>query len=223
MKMTWIGWKIKENCHVLANQFHGNFHYKTFSCGKLKSVHRDLKLCFNASWGFKGFQYNQSGTKSREEENAGSALILNWGLSLHHDNSRAAFPVFSTSPHTLYQIDCWHLHTAVQVTGYLNNKQLLLSHFAGEYPEPTHWYLWYYTCTSVYFYTALSNATKLRCGWHRLKTPGCYICSKVLCCPWLIRPLVYWYWPWSEESSHMSNQSLNIILHWKNMVFSDSV
>ena len=34
---------IKENCHVLVNQLLGNFHSKTFSCGKKKSVFRDLK------------------------------------------------------------------------------------------------------------------------------------------------------------------------------------
>ena len=28
MKMIWCRWKTKENCHVLVNQFHGNFHSK---------------------------------------------------------------------------------------------------------------------------------------------------------------------------------------------------
>ena len=54
MKMIWSGWKIKENCHVLVNQFHGNFHSKTVSCRKMKSVFMDVKWCFNASWGLKG-------------------------------------------------------------------------------------------------------------------------------------------------------------------------
>ena len=35
--------KIKENCHVVANQFHGNFRSKTLSCWKIRSVFRDVK------------------------------------------------------------------------------------------------------------------------------------------------------------------------------------
>ena len=54
MKMIWSGWKNKENCHVLESQFHGNFHSKTLSCSKIKTVFRDVKWCFNASWGLKG-------------------------------------------------------------------------------------------------------------------------------------------------------------------------
>ena len=52
--MIWSGWKIKENYHVLVNQFHGNFHSKTVSCKKIQSVFRDVKWCFNAMWGLKG-------------------------------------------------------------------------------------------------------------------------------------------------------------------------
>ena len=47
MKMIWSGWKIKENCYVLVNQFHGNIHSKTPSYRKIKSVFRDLKWCFD--------------------------------------------------------------------------------------------------------------------------------------------------------------------------------
>ena len=54
MKMIWCGLKIKENCHVLVNQFHGNIHSKTLGCRRIKSVFRDVKWCFNASWGLKG-------------------------------------------------------------------------------------------------------------------------------------------------------------------------
>ena len=56
MKMTRGGLKIKENCHVLLKHFHGNFRSKTLWCGKIKSVFifRDVKWCFNASWGLKG-------------------------------------------------------------------------------------------------------------------------------------------------------------------------
>ena len=56
MKMTWCGWKSKENCHVLLNQFPGNIHSKTLGCRKIKSVFKDLKWCFNASWGLKGLK-----------------------------------------------------------------------------------------------------------------------------------------------------------------------
>ena len=54
MKMTWCGLKIKENYHVLVNHFHWNFRSKTLSCRKIKSVFKDVKWCFNASWGLKG-------------------------------------------------------------------------------------------------------------------------------------------------------------------------
>ena len=54
MKMIWCGLEIKENCHVLVNQFHRNFRSKTLSCRKIKSVSRYVKWCFNASWGLKG-------------------------------------------------------------------------------------------------------------------------------------------------------------------------
>ena len=47
MKMIWCGLKIKENYHVLVNQFHGNYHSK------------NVKWCFNASWGLKGLRVNK--------------------------------------------------------------------------------------------------------------------------------------------------------------------
>ena len=43
-KWSSSGWQIKENCHVLANQFHGNFRSKTISCRKIKSVFRYVIL-----------------------------------------------------------------------------------------------------------------------------------------------------------------------------------
>ena len=52
--MIWCGWGIKENCHVLVNQFHGNIHFKTSNYRKNKSISRYLKWCFNASRGLKG-------------------------------------------------------------------------------------------------------------------------------------------------------------------------
>ena len=52
--MIWCGWKRKENCHVLVNQFHGNFPPKTPSCREINCVFRDVKWCFNASCGLKG-------------------------------------------------------------------------------------------------------------------------------------------------------------------------
>ena len=42
-KMIWCGLKIKENCHVLVNQFHGNFCFKTLVSRKIKSVFKDVK------------------------------------------------------------------------------------------------------------------------------------------------------------------------------------
>ena len=44
----WSGLKIKENCHVLLNQFHGNFCSKTFGCRKIKSVFRHVKSQLNS-------------------------------------------------------------------------------------------------------------------------------------------------------------------------------
>ena len=54
--MIWCGWKSKENCHILVNQFQGNIYSKTLVCRKIKSVFRDLKWCFNASRGLKGLK-----------------------------------------------------------------------------------------------------------------------------------------------------------------------
>ena len=52
--MIWCGLQIKENYHVFVNQFHGNFHSQTPICRKIISVVRNVKWCFNASWGLKG-------------------------------------------------------------------------------------------------------------------------------------------------------------------------
>ena len=38
-----IWFKIKENYHVLVNQFHGNYRSKTRCCRNIKSVFRDVK------------------------------------------------------------------------------------------------------------------------------------------------------------------------------------
>ena len=51
-----VGGKNKDNYLVLVNQFHGNFHSKTLGCRKIKCVFRDVKWCFNASWGLKGLK-----------------------------------------------------------------------------------------------------------------------------------------------------------------------
>ena len=45
--MIGCGLKIKGNCHVLANQFHGNFRSKNLGFRKINSVFRDVKICFN--------------------------------------------------------------------------------------------------------------------------------------------------------------------------------
>ena len=47
MKMIWCGLRIKENCHVLVSQLHGNIHFKTLGCREIKAVFRDVKWCFN--------------------------------------------------------------------------------------------------------------------------------------------------------------------------------
>ena len=54
MQMILCDLKIEENYHVLVNQFHGNNHSKTLGCKEINSVFRDVKWCFNASWGLKG-------------------------------------------------------------------------------------------------------------------------------------------------------------------------
>ena len=41
--VIFIHYKIKENCHVLINQFHENFRSETLDCRKIKAVFRDLK------------------------------------------------------------------------------------------------------------------------------------------------------------------------------------
>ena len=51
--------KNKENRHVLINQLHGNFRSKILYCRKIRCVFRDVKRCFNASWGLKGLTYGQ--------------------------------------------------------------------------------------------------------------------------------------------------------------------
>ena len=60
----WSWWKINEYCHVLINQFHGNFQSKTPSCRRIKYDFRDVKWCFNASWGLKVLTYCVSGAVS---------------------------------------------------------------------------------------------------------------------------------------------------------------
>ena len=50
--------KIKENCHVLVNQFQGNFQHKTLSCRKIKwncvgqrmfKIHGEKKVKYNVN------------------------------------------------------------------------------------------------------------------------------------------------------------------------------
>ena len=52
----WRWFEVGENYHVLVNQFHENFHSKTPSCRKIRSVFKDVRRCFNASWGLKGLK-----------------------------------------------------------------------------------------------------------------------------------------------------------------------
>ena len=60
-KRRWldVGEKLKKiTMYILVNQFRGNFHSKTLSFRKIKSVFRDVKWCFNASRGLKGLMIN---------------------------------------------------------------------------------------------------------------------------------------------------------------------
>ena len=41
---------------IAVKQFHGNFPSEILSCRKIRSVFRDVKWCFNASWGLKGLR-----------------------------------------------------------------------------------------------------------------------------------------------------------------------
>ena len=77
MKMTWCGLKIKENYHLLINQFHGNFRSKTLSCRKIKYIFRDVKWCFNESWGLKVLKENRN--SFFEAENC----VYNFQLQMH--------------------------------------------------------------------------------------------------------------------------------------------
>ena len=86
--MTWCGWKINENCHVLVNEFNGNFRSKTLGCRTIKSVFRDVKRCFNASWGLKGLRPALSDIARIER-------VTNVKLHLYHDYLITA-PVFSS-------------------------------------------------------------------------------------------------------------------------------
>ena len=65
MKITWCSLKIEENYHVVLNKFHGNFRSKTLSFRKIKYVFRDVKWCFNASWGLKGLNVKHPITRNR--------------------------------------------------------------------------------------------------------------------------------------------------------------
>ena len=47
----------------MAKQFHGNFRSKTPVCWKIRYVFRDVKWCFNGSWGPKGL--TNTGSTSR--------------------------------------------------------------------------------------------------------------------------------------------------------------
>ena len=52
--MIGCGLKIIENCHVLVNQFQGNFHCKTPRCRKNKSVFKDVNDALMHRGGLKG-------------------------------------------------------------------------------------------------------------------------------------------------------------------------
>ena len=44
------GWKIQKNCHVLVNQFYGNFHSRTPSCRKISLMSADFKTLWKVEF-----------------------------------------------------------------------------------------------------------------------------------------------------------------------------
>ena len=91
MKMTWIGWNSKENRHVLVNQFHGNFHSKTVSFRKIKSVFRDVKWCFNPSWGPRGLKPSAKNVELLglyPGHNASNSMTSGWEMKWNESGFR---------------------------------------------------------------------------------------------------------------------------------------
>ena len=109
MKMIWSGWKSKEIVMYwyLVNQFHGHFRSKTLGFRKINSVFRDVKWCFNASWGLKGLSVKHTSAISR----ATSHATLRWFFK-----------------HTI-----WSLvqHTSSTTYAYFQNCYIFVARFAG--------------------------------------------------------------------------------------------
>ena len=53
----WRWLEVGETLPCIGKPVSWNFQYKTSSCRKIKSVFRDVKWCFNASWGIKGLTH----------------------------------------------------------------------------------------------------------------------------------------------------------------------
>ena len=115
MKMIWCGLKIIENCHVLVNQFHGNFRSKKFCCRKIKSVFRDVKWCFNASWGLKGLTWCY--VFFRPSSTAGlysgclvpTAIIMSTIAHQSWQHGNTYLHIVNPSPTTLFYLNFTHL------------------------------------------------------------------------------------------------------------------
>ena len=132
MNMIWCGLKIKENYHVLSNQFHGNFRSKTLSCRKIKSVFRDVKWCFNASWGPKGLNGYFCGKIMRSQR-----LEMQWNniirISCIYDRSCALsavkFPIIFT----------WCFSYHVDIVLYIYFQVIRWVHFVAASWHSTSW------------------------------------------------------------------------------------
>ena len=116
MKMTWSSLKNKENDHVLVNQFHGNIHSKTLGYGKIKSVFRDVKWCFIASWGLKGLNDLQNNMQAYPHEI--TIIPLFWQINYYnyvsHMLSRAQTITFQKANHTSVVYICLSTVYSVQ-------------------------------------------------------------------------------------------------------------
>ena len=114
MKMTWSGWQIIENYHVLLKQFHGNFPSKTLSCRRIIYVFRDIKWWFDASWGFKGLNIIQHITgviSSSYLLTKWQCVQYMWSRILYLDQSSLFFiwPAFvGKRNHFVFGVAWWH-------------------------------------------------------------------------------------------------------------------
>ena len=123
--MIWCGLKIKENCHILVNQFHGNIHSKTLGYRKIKSVFRDVKWCFNASWGLKGF-ISQLFPSARQFLTTSSSTPYQIRLFVSHLLIWYDLAYFTAITYC-FQTLSWTLYVFIHIHLLLINSQVLLT------------------------------------------------------------------------------------------------